>query len=329
MGNASKKIAKAIKVPEIGRVKNEVISPFEISSDCLNEGSARGPSTIANTAGAALAGAIAVRVLGEDYLIYFSALFTLLILVLSEVIPKTAGVTYNRSLAPVVARPLALLVTVFRPIIWLMGLVTRLLTSAERNQGVSGEELAVMARLGLRSGGIDANEAKAIEGVLSLERTSIRELMTPRTVMYSLDIARTVGEIHQEDGVLNHSRLPVFDGQTDDIVGLVHRRDILASMARGEGDTPLRTLTRPVDFVADDLPADELLDTFLQSRRHLVVVLDEFGALAGIVTLEDTLEALLGQEIVDEFDAVANMRELAREKRSELLNARRRVSKAN
>lgn len=179
-----------------------------------------------------------------------------------------------------------------------------------------------MAKLGLRSGGIDAIEAKAIEGVLSLGGTMTRDLMTPRTVVFSLNTEATVREVQQNPDMLSYSRIPVYDTQPDDIVGIVHRRDILAAVARGEDKTLLQDLMQTVDFVADDLPANRLFDTFLKNRRHLVVVLDEFGALAGIVTLEDALEALLGREIVDEFDAVSDMRELARQKRGELIAAR-------
>lgn len=275
-------------------------------------------NTIANTAGAAVAGAIAARVFGTQWLIYFSAAFTLIILVLSEVIPKTAGVTFSRPLAVVIARPLQLLVVVFRPLIWLMQLVTSVITREGTKATVSGEELAVMARLGLRSGGIDANEAKVIQGVLSLASRTVRDIMTPRSVVYSLAAHSTVQEAHGDGGVLNHSRVPVFDEQPDDIVGVVHRRDVFATLARGEGDTPLQALMHAVDFVPDDMPADRLLDTLLSTRRHLSVVLDEFGGLAGVVTLEDALEEILGREIVDEFDAVADMRELAHEKRRAL-----------
>lgn len=280
-------------------------------------------NTIANTAGAAVAGALAANALGSEWLVWFSAVFTLLILVLSEVIPKTAGVTFSRSLSSLIARPVQLLVLAFRPLIWTMGLVTRVISRGSRVATVSGEELIVMARLGLRSGSIDPNQVNVINGVLSLEERPIGQLMTPRTVVFSLDAQLTLTQAQESEGVLNYSRVPVFGDGVEDIIGIVHRREVLAALANGQGDKPLQELMRPVDFVPDDMPADKLLSQLLHSRRHLAVVLDEFGGLAGIVTLEDVLEEILGQEIVDEFDSVADTRELAHQKRRALTEERR------
>ncbi|MCY3738271.1 MAG: hemolysin family protein [Gemmatimonadaceae bacterium] len=276
-------------------------------------------NTIANTAGAAWAGAAFVVVFDDERLWLFSAAFTLAILLFSEVIPKTAGVVYCRGLAGPVARPLLAMVWVFRPLIWLTGQVTRLIARDQGFPGVSEEELLVMARLGRKEGAIDADEAAAIENILGLKEKTVRDIMTPRTVVFSLAVSSTLGQVRDSAQSLNHTRVPVYDSDADDVVGTVHRQDLLAAMAEGEWDRALEELMRPVDFVADALTADRLLRRLLESRQHLVMVIDEFGSLAGLVTLEDVLEEILGTEIVDEFDPAEDMRELAHRRRSQSL----------
>ena len=281
-------------------------------------------NTIANTAGAAVAGALAAQVMGQAWLVYFSAFFTLLILLFSEVIPKTAGVTFSRPLAGMIARPLQLLVWVFTPLIWLMQFATRLISRGGQEQQVSSDELIVMARLGEKSGGIDEHEAKVIRGILSLEEKSVRQIMTPRTVVFSLSAQMTLKEMREEVGMLNHSRVPVYDENSEDIVGVVHRREVLTALAEGRGEVRLEKVMRPVEFVAESLSLERLLELFLERRKHLAVVLDEFGGLAGLVTLEDVLEEILDAEIVDEFDQVADMRELARRRRREIVENKKK-----
>ena len=273
-------------------------------------------NTIANTAGASVAGAAAAKVFGSDWVGYFSAAFTLAILLFSEVIPKTVGVVYTRALAPLVARPVLVLVWVLRPLIWLTGLVTQLVAHGQtRSDHVSEDELLVMARLGLKSGSLDAHEADVIENILSLESKAVKEIMTPRTVISSLSANLTLREVKDLDDSFVHSRVPVYDKDADDVVGMVHRRDVLKAMAEGELDATLESMMRPVDFVAESVSVDRVLRMFLERRQHLLVVIEEFGGLSGLITLEDVLEEILGREIVDEFDPAADMRELARDRR--------------
>ena len=276
-------------------------------------------NTIANTAGAAWAGAAFVGVYTEERLWLFSAAFTLAILLFSEVIPKTAGVVYCRSLAGPVARPLLAMVWVFRPLIWLTGQVTRLIARDQGSPGVSEEELLVMARLGHKEGAIDADEAAVIENILGLKEKTVRDIMTPRTVVFSLAVSTTLGQVRDSVQSLGHARVPVYDADADDVVGTVHRQDLLAAMAEGQWDRTLEEMMRPVDFVADNLTAGRLLRRLLESRQHLVMVIDEFGSLGGLVTLEDVLEEILGTEIVDEFDTAVDMRELAHQRRRQSL----------
>ncbi len=276
-------------------------------------------NTIANTAGAAVAGAIAARVLGAEWLVYFSAVFTLAILLFSEVVPKTAGVNFNRPLAALVARPLQLLVWLFTPLIFLTQSITRLLGGNRDQNQVSDKELMIMSQLGVKTGTIDAGEHRVIKGMLQLENKSVRKIMTPRVVVFSLPASLSVREVHDQNGLLDHSRMPIFDADSEDIIGMVHRRDVLTALAEGRDDVKLEALMRPLHFVSESMAANELLRFFLEKKHHLAIVLDEFGGLAGLVTLEDVLEEVLGQEIVDEFDSEINMRQLARKRRREAL----------
>lgn len=287
-------------------------------------------NTIANTAGAAIAGAAAVKVFGDDRLVWFSVFFTLAILVLSEVIPKTLGVVYARPLASPVARPLLALVWIFRPIIWFTSQLTALMTRGSAQPDVSVEEITVLAKLGLQAGTLDAGKAAVIENILSLDERDVRDIMTPRTVMSSLSASLTLGELKDSQklaGVFDHSRVPVFDKDADDVVGMVLRRDVLTAMAEDKFDRRLEEFMRPVDFIAETLSVNRLLRRLLETGQHLVLVIDEYGGLAGLVTLEDVLEEILGIEIVDEFDPAVDMRELAHRRRQQSMEKRRRPRK--
>ena len=273
-------------------------------------------NTVANTGGAALAGAIASRVFGSVWIGYFSAAFTLAILLFSEIIPKTAGVVYARRLAGPIARPLQLLVIMFTPVIWLSRRVTRLVAIGREADRVSDDDLLLMVRRGLRSGDLKPHEADVISNVLALEVKTAGQIMTPRTVLFTLHAGTSLADAAANQQLLQYSRVPVYDDNPDDIVGIVHRRDILRSAARDEFDKTLDQLMYPVHFVVGTAKLDQLLHTFLEQRQHLVVVTDEFGSVSGIVTLEDVLEEILGREIVDEFDQVADLRAFARQQRA-------------
>jgi CBS domain containing-hemolysin-like protein len=273
-------------------------------------------NTVANTGGAALAGAIAGRVLGSVSIGYFSAAFTLAILLFSEIIPKTAGVVYARRLAGPVARPIEILVIVFAPIIWLSRGVTRLIASGQQAERVADEDLLLMVQRGLQSGDLKPHEADVISNVLSLEGKTAAEIMTPRTVLFRLPTSTSLADAAANDQLLRHSRVPVYDDDPDDVVGIIHRRDILQAAAKDQFDTTLDQLMRPVHFVVEGAKLDTLLRAFLEQHQHLMVVTDEFGTVSGIVTLEDVLEEILGREIVDEFDHVADLRAFARQQRS-------------
>lgn len=276
-------------------------------------------NTIANTAGAAVAGAIAAQVFGNRWLGIFSAFITLAILFFAEVVPKTIGVVYSRQLATVIARPLQILVILFQPFVWILTLTTKVIARRQESDMVSEEELLVMARLGQRKGIIHEDEALVIHNILSLGQKVAREIMTPRTVLFSLHGETTVDHARHEEGFFVHSRIPIYFKNGEDIGGIVHRRDVLAAVADDQLEVQLQSLMKPVHFVLDKTGVDRLLKLFLERREQMFVVIDEFGGLSGVVTLEDVLEEILGKEIVDEFDQVEDMRELAQIRRRQVM----------
>ena len=282
-------------------------------------------NTVAHTAGAAFAGAIAVKVFGSAWLGWFSAIFTLAILMFSEIIPKTAGVAYSKRLSTYIALPLQGMVWFFTPVIRLSGILTRLVSRRGKTERVTDEELLVMVKLGMRTGDFKEHEAKVIQNVLALEAKSAKTVMTPRSVLFALAADATVGEVRDEESLLNYSRIPVYGDNLEDIVGIVHRRDILTAIGDDRFSTKLRDLMRPVHFVLETVRLDALLRTFLERRQHLVVVIGEHGALSGVVSLEDVLEEILGREIVDEFDQVADLQAFARRQRAAIVGGQDRT----
>ena len=281
-------------------------------------------NTIANTGGGAVAGALVASTLGEGSVIYFSVAFTLGILLLSEVLPKTIGVVYARQLAPYVARPLHLLVMIFKPLVALTQVATNLVWKGHQEHRVSDEDLLTLVGSGLRSGTLKQHEARVIENVLSMETRTAKEIMTPRPVVFTLGARVTAREASSVETLAKHSRIPVFDSDAEDLVGVVYTVDILGAVAHDRFEVKMEDMMRPIHFVVESTSLDELLRTFLELRQHLVAVIDEFGGFAGIVTLEDVLEELIGREIVDESDQVTDLRAYAHRRREETL---RRVKK--
>ena len=275
-------------------------------------------NTLANTGGATLAGIAFVQVYHDVPEGYFTLFITMAVLIFSEVIPKTIGVVYSRPISGYIARPLLILTWVMMPLIVLCRVATKAVSKGRDQDDVSGDDLVVMARLSLRTGAIDHNEAGVIQNIVLLKSRTAHDVMTPRTVVFSLSDKLTIGEASEQAGSWPHSRVPVYEDDFEDIVGIVIRRDALHAIAGDREDTRLSEIMRPVHFVSESTSLDRILQMFLERRQHLFVVIDEYGGLSGVITLEDILEEILGHEIVDEFDEVADMRELARRRRQQV-----------
>lgn len=275
-------------------------------------------NTIANTAGSAVAGAAFMGTFGPDHMAVFAATFTVLVLAFGEIIPKTLGISYANPMSAVIARPLALLTRILSPVIWLSGLLTRLVTPPASGPQISEDDIRAVASLSRQAGRIQPFEERTIRNILSLDRKRVRDIMTPRTVVFSLAADTTLAEAYKEPAIWHFSRIPVYGENNEDLVGVVERR-ALAQRMPAESAVALGDIMRPLHFVLESQTLDKLLAELLNARTHLFGVLDEYGGLAGVVSLEDVLEEILGSEIIDESDAVADLRELARQRRKNVV----------
>lgn len=279
-------------------------------------------NTIANTMGAAIAGASAAVVFGDAYLGIFSALFTFTILIFSEILPKTIGVLYCRELAPFIALPLVVLVKILTPIVWICQLATKLIPGSSKESHVSGEEIQAMAILSRKSGIIDFQQEGIIKNIIDLNQKTVRQAMTPRTVTFTLDKNMSVGEaMLLKDQWNRHSRVPVYSKKPGDIVGIILRKDVLLSAAEDLEKRTLASLMKQVHFVPETASLNTIMLEFFERRHHLFCVVDEYGGMTGIISLEDIIEEIFGREIIDETDPSQTMRQIARDKGKTMMSA--------
>jgi len=269
-------------------------------------------NTIAHTMGAAGVGSQVQMIYGEDTLTIASIILTLAVLFLSEIIPKTIGTAYWKHLAPVAGRILNVMTTsltiLIIPIQWLKSILPK-----GSHSLVTRDDVAALADLGEEEGILEEDEETVIHNLLRLREITVEEVMTPRVVVTSFQCDSTIRTILEENTVIRFSRIPVFGESIDDINGIVIRSELLMAASRDEWDRKISEFTKPVKSIKGDNSVDDALDMFLTQRQQVAVVIDEFGGTAGLVTMEDVLETLLGEEIVDELDEVDDMRELARE----------------
>jgi len=286
-------------------------------------------NTIANTVGASLATALAVKNLPPAGQVSLPIILTILILLFGEITPKTLGVKQAKICAPLVSVPFYYITKIlsFTGLIWLCLTLTKHWThESEEKKDVSIDDINSLVSLGLREDVIDHQQSLVIKNILALKSIAVRKVITPRHVVFSLPADKTIGETLDERGNWPFSRIPLHGEKKDDWIGIVLRRDAYNYLAEGKRDIKLRQLMRPLQLIPDSLTLDKLLLRFLKQRGHVVGVVDEFGAIAGIVSLEDVLEEILGREIVDEYDESVNLQETAR-RRSKALASMRKSKK--
>ncbi|DAC59571.1 MAG TPA: DUF21 domain-containing protein [Candidatus Poseidoniaceae archaeon] len=269
-------------------------------------------NTIAHTMGAAGVGSEVQKLYGEDALTLASVILTLAVLLLSEIIPKTLGTAYWKQLAPsagyVLHYTTVLLTLLIVPIQWLK----KILPKGEQSL-VTRDDVAALADLGEEEGILEVDEETVIHNLLRLREISVNEVMTPRVVLTAFQMDSTIREIMDENHVIRFSRIPIYDESIDDIKGIIIRSQLLMAASRDEWDIKISDLAKDVLSISASSSVDATLDLFLSNRQQIAIVTDEFGGTSGIVTMEDVLETLLGEEIVDELDEVEDMRELARD----------------
>ena len=271
-------------------------------------------NTIANTLGAFVVGALAAHVMNETWAGVIAGCMLFTILVFAEVIPKNLGVTHRRMLQPYLVYPLAWLCKALTPVTWVCGLAVRLFIRQSAYAEGSDEEIILLAERGAKEGTLTKSESSMIANALSLDDVRVSELMTPRTVVTAVKKNATVGEVFREYPNIPFGRLPVYARNIDDIVGLVRRRDLLKSKANDQDLTLVENLMQEVHFIPETVTAAQVLQLFLKVHQQFAIVVDEFGSTAGVITMEDVMEHILGKEIFEKDDVAVDMRELARAK---------------
>jgi CBS domain containing-hemolysin-like protein len=269
-------------------------------------------NTIAHTVGAAGAGAQAAVVFGNAWLGVASAVLTLLILIFSEIIPKTLGAHHWRRLAPATAHGLRVLIWLLYPFVLLSEVLTRGMTDGPKLTGFSRSEFDVMADLSAEEGQLAAQESEILKNLLRLRKTSVQHAMTPRTVIFSLPESITVRNYFEQHGDKPFSRIPVYDEDHDNVTGFVLRGDLLLAQSKGESDETLSRYRRELQALPETNSLSMAFNEVLRTRAHMVLIVDEYGDVQGLLTLEDILETLLGLEIIDESDEIPDMQNLAR-----------------
>ena len=275
-------------------------------------------NTFAHTMGAAGVGSQAIRIYGEKWETLIAVLLTLAILYFSEIIPKTLGATYWRKLAIPAAFIIKWLVRLVYPLVWLSTRLTKLF-SKNRGNEITREEIIALASLGHKDGTLFQQENEYLSNILRLREIRTEQILTPRTVVHMFDESICVTDALNNLRTREFTRIPIYQGSPDNITGKIIKHDLFEAERSDNGAAPIRDYAKKIYRVSEKLPVQKLLDLFIKQRAHLFLVEDEFGQTAGIVTLEDVIETLLGREIVDESDTIEDMQELARKKYRERL----------
>lgn len=286
-------------------------------------------NTIAHTVGAIGVGAQAGTLFGENYfsvgpvsLSYESiiaTLMTLAILILSEIIPKTLGANNWQALAPFTVRSIKFIMIVLKPLVWLSQRITKTMKKDKSKPVLSRGDFTAMAMVGEKSGVLKQQESKIIKNLLQLEQLKVKDIMTPRTVVFTSPEETSVKDFVEATGTRQFSRIPIYQDNSDNITGLVLKDEVFLRMAQGQGEMQLKELAKPVEFIQENFTLQQLFDFLVEQRVHLCIVVDEYGALAGVVSQEDLFETLLGREIMDESDRYADLRQLAKDRWEEKL----------
>ncbi len=273
-------------------------------------------NTIANTIGAAGVGAEVVRLWGNTYFAIGSAVLTLLILILSEITPKTIGADYWRKLCIPVARALKILIVIMFPFVLLSELLMKVIGKKDRDTAsVSREEVSAMAEMATEDGEMQASENKIIQNIVRLETVFVEDIMTPRIVVSSAPEEITVSQFYKNKDFLHYARIPVYaDNDEDHITGYVLRQTVLENVANDKFDTKLSDIKRGIVAAEEGQNITKLWETLLEEKEHIALIVDEYGTFDGIVTLEDIIESIFGLEIVDETDSFEDMQQYARNK---------------
>ena len=272
---------------------------------CLN--------TIANTVGASIVGSLVYEVYGDAIVGIFSTIFTFAILIFAEIIPKTIGTSYWRSLAIPASVIINGMIFIMFPLVWVLEKLTGVISSKSTQISISREDISAMVSVATEEEVIEKEEKKMIQNLLKLDEITAHEIMTPSAVVEMAEAHMTIREFYDSEE-LTHSRIPVYDDENDEyVIGYVLRQEILEKMAEDKFTTKLDEITRPIMTFKEEDTVSDIWEKMLEKKEHISVILDEYGSVRGIVTMEDVIETMIGHEIVDETDEVVDMQEYAKE----------------
>lgn len=278
-------------------------------------------NTIAHTVGAIGVGAQAGKLFADSGFALgpfnlesiIAVVMTLAILILSEIIPKTLGANYWRQLAPFTVISLKGLLFVLAPFVWISQLITKNMKADKSKSVFSRADFRAMTQAGEESGVLRATESSAIKNLLRLDTLKVQNIMTPRSVMFAADTTTTLREFYDSNKMLRHSRIPLFDDSREHIMGILLKDEALQALVEGKDDEELGSLMRPPVFVHQSDALTKLQSIFMKEKVHIAIVIDEFGVVLGLVTMEDLFETILGLEIMDESDDIEDLQKFARE----------------
>jgi len=270
-------------------------------------------NTIANTIGAAGVGYQTNKVFGNEWFGLVSALMTLLILVFSEIIPKTIGTSQWRRLLWL-SRPMKLLVTLMYPLVILIELFRKRLDIDEVDTSISREEVSAMAGMAEEEGIIDKSENKVIQNIIKLDDIKAYDVMTPRVVAAIAPESMTLKEFYKDESLSHNSRIPVYADSPEFITGYVLRYDVLELLTEDKFSVKLSSVKRPIAVFNEEATVSDIWESLLKTKDQIALIIDEYGSFQGLITLEDIIETILGMEIIDENDTVTDMQQYARER---------------
>ena len=271
-------------------------------------------NTIAHTVGAAGVGAQAVKVFGEASFGIVSAVLTILILVITEIIPKTIGAKYSRNLAKISYLIIRGMIFITYPLVVMSAFITKLISKDGQKETASREEIAALATIGATEGVFSNKEHIIIRNVLKLKNISVSKIMTPRVVVAVADESLRLEDFVENKDYLKFSRIPIFSENDENITGYVLRQAVFEKLVDNQNELKLKDIKREIVIVSNTIVLFTLWEKLLEKKEHIAIIVDEYGGLDGIVTMEDIIETLLGLEIIDEKDTVPDMQKFARER---------------
>jgi CBS domain containing-hemolysin-like protein len=271
-------------------------------------------NTVAHTVGAAGVGAQAIKVFGEASFGIVSAILTVLILLITEIIPKTVGARYWRRLAKISSFLIRITIFTTYPLVIISSYITKVFSKSKKERTTSREEIAALASIGTNEGIFSEKEDKIIQNLLRLKKIKVKEILTPRVVVVVADENLNLKEFLKSKDYLKFSRIPVYSENDENITGYVIRQKVFEKIAEGNHELKLKEVRRKITVAPNSITLFSMWEKLLDNKEHIALIVDEYGGVDGIVTMEDIIETLLGLEIVDEKDTVADMQKYARER---------------